>query len=451
MADEGDNLSLTETTRRWLIRRFGRRGLILGLVLAAAIYVYANWAQVLTWPGVAPAIQSITRSSIPQADPDRYSVLIAHLENDNGQELERLIIEALAEFEGIQVLALDRLIPLKGSIPEEAEKNGHEQAGTYLEESKASLLIWGKVLPYQGKTIPKLFWTPAGEKGQKTARYDAPLLADQFDLPELFWSDLSSILQLLVVARSSEFHAQTGHYVADRLTPFIARVQTLLQASTDRPGWKAITQTKVRVILADALSTLGEQSGNNKPLEQAVDAFRETLKEYTQDRVPLQWAATQNNLGNALAIWGKREAGTQRLEQAVDAYREALKEYTQDRVPLQWAGTQNNLGNALQTLGEREAGTQRLEQAVDAYREALKEYTQDRVPLDWAMTQNNLGTALQTLGQREAGTQQLEQAVDAFRQALTIFEPAGASYYVEGTKSNLNRAETLLRERTQTK
>ena len=60
-------------------------------------------------------------------------------------------------------------------------------------------------------------------------------------------------------------------------------------------------------------------------------------------------------------------------------------------MPLDWATTQNNLGNALQSLGERESGTARLEEAVAAYREALKEWTRERVPLEWAMTQNNLG------------------------------------------------------------
>ena len=79
-------------------------------------------------------------------------------------------------------------------------------------------------------------------------------------------------------------------------------------------------------------------------------------------------------------------------------YTEALKEYTRERVPLDWAATQNNLGVALTTLGERESGTERLEQAVAAYTEALKEYTRERVPLDWAATQNNLGAALTTLG-----------------------------------------------------
>lgn len=73
---------------------------------------------------------------------------------------------------------------------------------------------------------------------------------------------------------------------------------------------------------------------------------------------------------------------------------------TRERVPLDWAMTQNNLGNALSTLGERESDTARLEQAVDAYRDALKERTRERVPLDWATTQNNLGNARDFLNER---------------------------------------------------
>ena len=98
-------------------------------------------------------------------------------------------------------------------------------------------------------------------------------------------------------------------------------------------------------------------------------------------------------------ILGERESGTERLDQAVTAYTEALKEGTRSRVPLGWAATQNNLGNALTTLGKRESGTERLDQAVTAFTEALKEITRERVPLGWAATQSNLGNALSEPGQ----------------------------------------------------
>jgi len=171
-------------------------------------------------------------------------------------------------------------------------------------------------------------------------------------------------------------------------------------------------------LLGIASRVLGERESGTARLEQAVEAYRAALLEYTRERVKLNWSATQNNLGNALWALGGRESGTARLEQAVAAYRAALEERTRERMPLDWATTQNNLGNALATLGERESGTARLEQAVAAYRAALLERTRERVPLDWAATQNGLGTALWRLGARESGTARLGQAVEVYRAAL---------------------------------
>ena len=54
--------------------------------------------------------------------------------------------------------------------------------------------------------------------------------------------------------------------------------------------------------------------------------------------------------------------GTARLEEAITAYREALKEEMRESVPLDWAKTQNDLGNTLARLGERQRGTEKLEE-----------------------------------------------------------------------------------------
>jgi tetratricopeptide (TPR) repeat protein len=115
---------------------------------------------------------------------------------------------------------------------------------------------------------------------------------------------------------------------------------------------------------------------------------------------------TQNNLGAALQTLGEREGGTERLEEAVRAYQAVLEEMTRERAPLEWASTQNNLGNVLQAFveifGERGGGTERLEEAVAAYRAALEERTRKRGPLQWAKTQSNLDAALQALGRRKS-------------------------------------------------
>ena len=170
---------------------------------------------------------------------------------------------------------------------------------------------------------------------------------------------------------------------------------------------------------ADALYRQGDEKGDNAALRQSIKIWQLVLGQRPRERVPLDWAMTQNNLGTALETLGERESGTTRLEEAVAAYRAALEEYTRERVPLDWAMTQNNLGNALRALGEQERAS--LEAAVAAYRAALEEYTRDRVPFLWATTQVNLGNVLVRLGERDSDTARLEEAVAAHRAALEVW------------------------------
>jgi tetratricopeptide (TPR) repeat protein len=231
-----------------------------------------------------------------------------------------------------------------------------------------------------------------------------------------------------------------------RLEEAVAAFRAALEERTrDRvPLDWATTQNN----LALALWTLGGRESGTARLEEAVAALRAALEEWTRDRVPLQWAAAQNNLGAALQTFGVRETGTARLEEAVAAYRAALEERTRDRVPFDWAATQNNLGAALQTLGGRESGTARLEEAVAAYRAALEEYTRDRAPLEWATIQNNLGNALRTLGERESGTTRLEEAVAAYRAALDERTRERVPFLWAQTMENLALAEEARGDKT---
>jgi len=441
---------IKEIVLKKLWRKFGIPGLVvITVILPVAFYILSHWNEVKTWPGIAFIVTSLSRQPIPKADPNRFTILVAHLENDTNRENEHLILDDLMEFKGIQVLSLDRTIPLEGLVPEEKEKRGHEIARRYLKQSGASVLLWGKVLNQGSNTIPKLYWTASlgGELKLKPKRYDAPKIEEQLRLPEVFWSDLAKILHLLVASSDANFCAEEGQYVADRLSPFIDRVRTLLKSSINRPGWDIDARGSTRMILANALLVFGVQSGKNVPLKEAIAAHREALKELTRERVPLDWAATQNNLGNALQSLGERESGTELLKEAVAAYREALKERNRERVPLDWATTQNNLGNALQSLGERESGIELLKEAIAAHREALKELTRERVPLYWATTQNNLGSALLRLGERESGTEHLKEAIAIYREALKVRTRERVPLDWAATQNNLGNSLHTLGER----
>ena len=80
--------------------------------------------------------------------------------------------------------------------------------------------------------------------------------------------------------------------------------------------------------------------------------------------MPLQWATIQYNLGNALTTLGVRESGAARLTEAVAAYRDALKEWTRERVPLRWAMSTGNQGAAIMRLAERRGDLEMAKLAV---------------------------------------------------------------------------------------
>src|SRR5262249_40096956 len=93
-------------------------------------------------------------------------------------------------------------------------------------------------------------------------------------------------------------------------------------------------------LLANAFYRQGDEKGQNEALSSAIRTWRSIS--YQRERVPLDWAQTQNDLGLALATLGEREADTAHLEEAVAMYHLALEERTRKRVPLDWAQTQDN-------------------------------------------------------------------------------------------------------------
>ena len=143
---------------------------------------------------------------------------------------------------------------------------------------------------------------------------------------------------------------------------------------------------------------------------------------------------------------GRRDA-TRHLTEAVTAFHAALEERTRDRVPLEWAATQDNLGVALARLGEREVGTGHLTEAVAAFHAALEETTPDRAPLDWAVTQNNLGNALFRLGERETGTAHLTEAAAAWEACLTVTASTWPQARVQNVHSLIDQARAEIARR----
>ena len=349
-----------------------------------------------------PSSGSTHARSYQSASGRKFAVAVARLEGDEQrQELKKLMRAMQDYFEGIEVHEVSRMIILRPGNQDAALEAGHAEARRLLRDAGVNAHVWGEVLSAGAEKQLRLHWTlaDAASGAKSTERYAS---AGDFDLPPMFWEDLSITLVTIVTATAAEILGEEGRFIADRLKDLLPKTATLLR--TARARWKESAWAKVAFAHAVAAATYGEQAGDNGALMEAVSMFQDILGAYTREKVPLDWAMTQNNLGNALA-----------------------------------------------TLGGRESDPARLTEAVAAYREALKERTREKVPLQWAMTQNNLGTALGTLGEREADPARLEEAAGAYEAALLVFRVAKADHYVQGAERNLERVQKEISKRKDAK
>jgi tetratricopeptide (TPR) repeat protein len=354
---------------RDLAKRIGWVRTVLIVLAAAGGFIWWNWDDIAKRPGVERVLQLVEQRPLPKATAGRLTIAVKHLARDNKDEHEGILLDELGHFEveGVEVLPVDRTVD-----PEEpAKKDAEDKARDLLEKTGADVLIWGSVISLGGKSAMRLNWTPARDTpgAKSTGKYQTETIA----LPPEFWSDLKQILGLLTQSRLAELtFDQPGQYVAAKLEPLIRQVRSLVEKKEG--VWDAETLAGVRFGLATALAQDGEQTGNSEPLAESIGLYRQVLDEYTRARVPLEWALTQNNLGNALKVLGERESGTARLEEAVAAYREALQENTRARVPLQWAFTQMNLALVYRALFDKGHHPRHLDDALEAADGALEEF-----------------------------------------------------------------------------
>ena len=297
----------------------GGLGIVIFIILLMTFGSWWQWDKVRQLPGIKNVVALVSRESLPKADPNRFAVIVAHIEGDQGQEVEKLIMETLKEFEGIQPLHLNRLIPLERAYPEDREKRGHTKAREYLKKSGAQVLVWGKVVRTSGKSVLELYWT-ASEALAEARSYGRYQPTENLQLPVISWEHLAGVLRLLITTQNANFYASQGRYIGDQIRPFISKVRQLLKGSEGKPGWNQEARAQTWVILGDSLQVVGEEKGESQAFVEAIRAYREALKERTRERVPLDWAATQNNLGNALASLGDRKKSVELLCTALEKH-----------------------------------------------------------------------------------------------------------------------------------
>jgi tetratricopeptide (TPR) repeat protein len=138
-----------------------------------------------------------------------------------------------------------------------------------------------------------------------------------------------------------------------------------VDVSALRQAWEAVrTQSEqhgIRVPPATTLmaaatwmskaTTLRARPDDRKTaLTAALELYEHALSTLNQNKDPERWASAQYGIGymnNEMSLWGDY---AKRNQKAIAAYEQALKVSTIDRFPVDFAKTQNNLGNAYNNL-----------------------------------------------------------------------------------------------------
>jgi tetratricopeptide (TPR) repeat protein len=409
----------------------------------ALVYVGAVFNEVAPAPEFARGLACQTREWWSDPAPGtHFTILISNLAGDADGRQTRLVRDAFVGQRGVDVRRTCHVVEVAdgGGSLADAEAEAQKAGQALLNGWNADLLIWGEVK----KADQELSLWFSSREGGSTLGSPSYSLTEKLTLPENFQADLGTQLEAVALAQIAPATEQAETFLVDILKPVRDRLEQLVTAPP--PGVNAEQMASLRFSLALAAQTIGEQSGENEPLEAAVHEYRILLVIWSRDRTPLDWATAQNNLGIALETLGERGTGTVRLHEAVEAYRSALLERTREQAPLQWATTQTNLGTVLTTLAERENSTARLKEALFAFRAALGVRTRKRVPLDWATTMNNMGNTLSSLGERESDITLIEQAVHAYRVALEVQNRESEPIDWGRTNNNLGNALSKLGE-----
>jgi CHAT domain-containing protein len=158
----------------------------------------------------------------------------------------------------------------------------------------------------------------------------------------------------------------------------------------------------------------------SESLKKAIDSHQKALQGYTYEKFPEFWAMTQFNLASAYHQLGliyrdrMQENPSESLEQAINCCQESLKKYTYDLFPQDWAMVQKALGLFYRDriLG---SPTENIDKSIQCSKAALKIYTQDQFAKEYAETQFNLGLTYLDGGQ-------FFNAYDCFRESINTLE-----------------------------
>jgi hypothetical protein len=344
-------------------------------------------------------------------------VAIAHLEGDDGKQLEGRLRDALDNFDRrlhITPVILNRTIAVSGR----PQGIAHLEALGSVTDARVAALIWGGAKGAAQPAVGPLYETRFGNDAQFGGAY----LPSDFKLPELPMDDLCTVLRLIVATQSAELMQQWSFKFGDALEPLIKQVRAIADDPRKTAGWSADARARVNLAVGIASSISGLELDSEDSLHTAIVYFQRTQADWTREHDPLEWAMAQQNLGMAQRSLAERNLQVAPLQAAATAYQNALAVYQSRTDRLDSANMQYALGLTFERIGRNEVGPESMRKAADYYRAAVNGFDARYYPTSWGEAQHSLGNALRVLAHRDGNPKELEEAIAADREALKVFD-----------------------------
>lgn len=209
------------------------------------------------------------------------------------------------------------------------------------------------------------------------------------------------------------------------------------------------TRGVARLSLALGMVVQGhaEKSDDESILRQAVQIYRNGLREVRRDDDPQLWGRLQYRVGTALFRLDLITGDDRTLREALLSFRDATGVINRADDPWRWSEAMHAMAQALQVWGDHNRNIEVLGKAVDLCRVALEVRTPEAAPHLFAATRNNMGSALFLMAKYTSDPEFLRLAAAAFRDALAVYRDSGGRGRALYTtiEKNLQRAEDMLR------
>ena len=212
------------------------------------------------------------------------------------------------------------------------------------------------------------------------------------------------------------------------------------------PGEATLLKARIGARLGTALQALPD--GGTQSLERALQSFQGAIPTLQAFGKPEEVAEVELNQG--LVMQALTGLGRGRITDAISAYQRSLRTFTRDLYPQEYAVLHNNLAIAYLSMSPNdESGRMREALAVQSFEEVLKVINLIDHPSEYAMINNNLGNALQHASSGHVLQNNL-RALAAYDEALRVRNPRDTPLEYANTIANkANVLRSLVSDPTQ--